>query len=318
MQSINENNQNFVLNFKLDSYDGPLDLLVELIKEKKMDILTLDISELTYQYLEFVNNNLTKLSIDNISEYLTMASYLTELKAKMIVTLMNPDTIYNETELEIDRLRRQLFLYKQYKDTINQFKQLQANRVLYLSKPSDNLDEYLPDDIPEAPLPDHVPIEKLVRAWQKVLLNTQAVIEDKEFLINVSNINIEEIEGKLTNYIIHNDCNETKFEDFFAVFSEHKNDVEYMCAIFLSLLVLCNNGLIKLRQDEPFGQIYVSRNDEIPTELIYEDVNEVLSSNAQMAKKLSDDLNVKTEISREKTKAAAKDNFQKEDDNKKE
>ncbi len=102
------NSSEFILNFKLDTFDGPLDLLVELIKEKKMDILTLDIAELTFQYLEFVNKNLINLPIDDISEYLVMASYLTELKSKMILPLLNPEAKYDETELEIDRLRRQL------------------------------------------------------------------------------------------------------------------------------------------------------------------------------------------------------------------
>lgn len=295
----------FVLNFKLDTYDGPLDLLVDLIKEKKMDILTLDISELTFQYLEFVNNNLVKLPIDDISEYLVMASYLTELKSKMILPLLNPEAKYDETELEIDRLRRQLFLYKQYKDSINQFKFLQSQRVQYISKECDNLEEYAPDSIPEAPLPDYVPLEKLVRAWQKVIFNTQAKIEDKEFIIHVSNVNLEEIEEELTSFVSNENFKETNLVDFFTLFDDKKKDLEYLCAVFLSILVLCRNGFIKIRQDES-GEIFISKNYEQLTEAIHSDVNEAIESNKEIADILKKDLSNKTDISREKTKESVK------------
>lgn len=155
---------NFSVTFKLDTFDGPMDLLLELIKDKKMDILKLDIGELSYQYLEFVNTNLNILPIDEISSYLVMASYLTDLKSKMILPLLGQDNIDIETELEIDRLRRQLYLYKQYKDVINEFRMCQHKRVEHLSKSCDDLDEYVPDEMPEAPLADHVPLERLVRA----------------------------------------------------------------------------------------------------------------------------------------------------------
>lgn len=308
-----DDKKDFILNFKLDSYDGPLDLLVELIKEKKMDILTLDISELTYQYLEFVNGNLIKLPIDDISEYLTMASYLTELKSKMILSLINPESKYQETELEIDRLRRQLFLYKQYKDTINSFRQLQSQRVQFIAKPSDNLEEYAPDTIPEGPLPEHVPIEKLVRAWQKVLFNTQAKIEDKEFLIHVSNINVEEIEQKLTDFVSTANFKETKLEDFFVLFSGESYDLEYLCAVFLSILVLCRNGFLKIRQDEEYGEIYISKNDINLFDVIHSDVEEAMNINNEISKKLNEDLKIRTEISRDKTKKEVEQKYQKDE-----
>lgn len=304
-EKISNISSDFVLNFKLDTFDGPLDLLVELIREKKMDILTLDISELTYQYLEFVNNNLIKLPIDDISEYLVMASYLTELKSKMILPLLNPETKYDETELEIDRLRRQLFLYKQYKDSINQFKFLQSQRVQYIAKECDNLEEYAPDSIPEAPLPEHVPLEKLVRAWQKVLFNTQAKIEDKEFIIHVSNVNLEEIEQELTQFVSNENFKETNLIDFFSLFDSKQNDLEYLCAVFLSILVLCRNGFIKIRQNEN-GDIFISKNYEQLTEAIHHDVNEAIESNKEIANVLKNELNKKTEISRENTKQKAK------------
>lgn len=305
--TLNNKETNFILNFKLDTYDGPIDLLVELIREKKMDILTIDISELTYQYLEFVNTNLTKYPIDDISEYLVMASYLTELKAKMILPLLNPEEKYEETELEIDRLRRQLFLYKQYKDSINQFKFLQSQRVQHIAKPCDNLDEYIPDNIPEAPLPEHVPLEKLVRAWQKVLFNTQAKIEDKEFLINVGSVDVEEIEDMLTNFVSNESFKETDLVDFFLLFNKEEHDVEYLCAVFLSILVLCRNGILKMRQNEN-GDIFVSKNYEQITEAIHQDINDAIETNKEIANILKKELNNKTFISREKTKEVAEKN----------
>lgn len=152
------------ISFKLDTFDGPMDLLLELVKEKKTDILTLDILELSIQYLEFVNSSLNSLPIDEISEYLVIAAYLTEIKSKMIISLLNNNELDIETELEIDRLRRQLFLYKQYKDVVGDFRTCQHVRTQFIAKPSDDLDEYMPDEMPYAELPDKIDLDRLVRA----------------------------------------------------------------------------------------------------------------------------------------------------------
>lgn len=295
---IANQNETFMVSFKLDTYDGPLDLLLELIKDKKMDILTLDIAELTYQYLEFVNNNLNKLPIDDIADYLVMASYLVELKSKTILPyLSNAEEV--ATDLEIDRLRRQLFLYKQYKDVINEFRMKQHKRVEYLSKRCDDLDEYIPEETPEAPLPDSIPIEKLVRAWQRIVLENQLNQVDKSFIINVSNINVDEIEQQIRSFIVDQEIKELGFNELLNLLHGDWTNTEYVCAFFFALLSLAKDRIINILQQAENGPIVISKNTDDVVETEIESITEVIKQHQALSDSLAEQLKVKTKITRE-------------------
>ena len=303
----NKKSSDLVLNFKLNDFDGPLDLLVELIKEKKMDILTLDIAELSYQYLEFVNNNLLVLQIDDISQYLVMASYLTELKTKMLIPMLMSQDELTETELEIDRLRRQLFLYKQYKDIVGEFKSRQAIRTQLIPKVCDDLDEYTSDEIPEAPLPDHVSIDKLVRAWQKIVINMRENMVDKTFLIKVNNIDMDKIQENLIDFInANNKLTDIPLAKFIKMFDESNNDIEYQCAIFISLLVLAKDGFIRIRQESHNSTIYISKNNEKIKDIEHQDIKDMLDSHKKLSKNLEIELKNKVNIKEEVRKLKEK------------
>ncbi len=303
----NKKSSDLVLNFKLNDFDGPLDLLVELIKEKKMDILTLDIAELSYQYLEFVNNNLLVLQIDDISQYLVMASYLTELKTKMLIPMLMSQDELTETELEIDRLRRQLFLYKQYKDIVGEFKSRQAIRTQLIPKVCDDLDEYTSDEIPEAPLPDHVSIDKLVRAWQKIVINIRENMVDKTFLIKVNNIDMDKIQENLIDFInANNKLTDIPLAKFIKMFDESNNDIEYQCAIFISLLVLAKDGFIRIRQESHNSTIYISKNNEKIKDIEHQDIKDMLDSHKKLSKNLEIELKNKVNIKEEVRKLKEK------------
>lgn len=267
----NKDSFNSFFNFKIDDFDGPMDLLVQLIKEKKMDILTLDIAELTTQYLKFINDNLKSIEINEASEYLVMASYLTELKSKVIIPILGSSLIPEETELEIDRLRKQLFLYKQYKEIVNEFRARQYERVKLVSKNCDDMDEYIPDYIPEAPLPENVSVDKLVRAWQKILMK-RIDRNDSPFIISVSKVDVDEIQKNLLEFIKTHNFTEISFEDYLKTIDKELLNLEYMCAVFVSFLVLVKDGYIILKQDKFFGKIIILRNNDIYKEINHEDI----------------------------------------------
>ncbi|MGL4947812.1 MAG: segregation and condensation protein A [Mycoplasma sp.] len=285
-------------NFKLDTYDGPLDLLVELIKDKKMDILNIDIAELCFQYLEFINENLDNSKIDEASEYLVMASHLIELKSKKILSILN-ETVEEETELEIDRLRRQLFLYKQYKDSVSKFRIRQSTRVQFLAKSSDDFDEYIPKEMPEAPLPESIDVQRLIKAWRKVLLEMNTTEEiNPSFQINVKTIDLEELENNLSEYIATKKTEGVEFETFVQKFKSDC-DLEYKCAIFFMLLHLAKRQLITLEQDEDTKVIYVTQNHDGIVETVNHEVIEAISKQKEISQNLQFDLKNKRKINRE-------------------
>ena len=70
--------------FCINDFEGPLDLLLHLIRSSKMDIYDINIESITKQYLDFINNN-KNLSMDDSSEYLVMAAELIHLKSKLLL-----------------------------------------------------------------------------------------------------------------------------------------------------------------------------------------------------------------------------------------
>ncbi len=293
------NNYSFKqLIFNLDQFDGPMDVLVEMIREKKLDILTLDIAELTHQYLVFVNNNLQYIAIDDASSYLVMASYLTELKTKILLPTLNQGLKDDATEFEIDKFRRQILLYKQYKDMVDFYRMKQSERILLVAKKCDDLEEYIPDETPEAPLPDSVPLEKLVRAWQRVLMRQRDnEILNMPTLIKVNTIDVDKIQEELIEFVGTNEIEHLPFDDFLQKFSKEKQNLELTCAIFISLLVLVKNGYIRLEQKEQNGIIYISKNNNFDFNDNYDDIKKALLQNKEIAKIAADQMNFeKTDI----------------------
>ena len=131
-------------NFKLsiEDFSGPLDLLLHLIKESKMNIYDLKINEITKQYIDFINH-MEKLNIDVASEYLVMASTLIHLKSKMLINEKDEEETVNDEEITTEEeLKRRLIEYNQYKELTNSFKILENKRQEVYTKVPESLNEF--------------------------------------------------------------------------------------------------------------------------------------------------------------------------------
>lgn len=99
---------------KLDSFEGPLDLLLHLIKRAKIRICDIFISDITGQFLEFIEKDIDSVDLDKASEFLGMAAYLLEIKAKAL--LPKPEVAQGESdEDDGSELIRRLEEYELYK-----------------------------------------------------------------------------------------------------------------------------------------------------------------------------------------------------------
>ena len=117
---------------KIDAFEGPLDLLLHLIKESKVDIWDIKIVEITDQYLNYIKS-MEKLNLNIASDYLVMASELMEMKSKLLL----PRTKLEEEEEEEDpreKLIQRLIEYQKYKDMTKNFKELEENRREFYTK----------------------------------------------------------------------------------------------------------------------------------------------------------------------------------------
>ena len=119
------------MTFKLQVFEGPLDLLLYLIEKNKVNIYDIPIVEITAQYMEYVNQ-MKKDNLDTLSEFLVMAATLLDIKSKMLL----PKKEEEEQEQEDPRaeLVQQLLEYKMYKCMANELKDRQLMRQVCIRR----------------------------------------------------------------------------------------------------------------------------------------------------------------------------------------
>ena len=238
-------------NETIDNFEGPLDLLLHLIKQVKQDdvnIFDINISELTEKYLEYIDN-MKSLNLNVDSEYLVMAATLMEIKSRELL----PHSEEEEEEDPKDELINRLQEYQRYKEIRGTFKEYALERKEMFSKVPSMLEEFHDDNVK---INDDVTLDDLINAFLKFQqkkelekpLNT--VITSKEY-------SFEEIGNKIIKRLKKNKS--FKFEDLF----EEKNR-SYVVATFLTILDLTRKGKLLLKQDYNLGEIFLSlRDDEV-------------------------------------------------------
>ena len=110
---------------KIDAFEGPLDLLLHLIKESKVDIWDIKIVDITDQYLNYIKS-MERLNLNIASEYLVMASELMEMKSKLLLPRTEVEDVEEEDPRE--QLIQKLIDYQKYKDMTKNFKELEEER----------------------------------------------------------------------------------------------------------------------------------------------------------------------------------------------
>ncbi len=123
------------IEIKLEQFEGPLDLLLNLINKNQIDIYDIPIAKLTDDYLSYIksnsfNNNITDMN--DISKFILMASYLLEIKSKMLLP-KEVDEITNQDIDPREELMLKLLEYKKYKNIAEEFSKLEvfANKVIF-------------------------------------------------------------------------------------------------------------------------------------------------------------------------------------------
>lgn len=234
------------MNFTINDFNGPLDLLLHLIKANKMDIYNINIAIITKEYLDFINNN-NDLSIDAYSEYLVMASELIHLKSKLLLNNKvddEDDTLYEINNEE--ELRMRLLEYQSIKEKSDDFRRLEAKRSNVYTKIPSNLAEFR---VENQKLNGDVSLADLINAFEEMLkrqkmkqpINTKIAKRELSVEERISSIrNILKVKGKV-NFI-------DLFDDF---------NKPYVIVTFLGILDMSKNKEIIITQDRNFGQINI-------------------------------------------------------------
>lgn len=233
------------MDLKLEVFEGPLDLLLHLIKENKMDIFDIEIESITRQYLDYIHK-MKEQNLDIASAYLVMASELTLIKARML--LPRPKVDDEETEEEDPRVElvARLLEYQAYKEITKTLKENESKRQEIHTKLPENINNYIEEN---TVITGEGSIDLLVDAFKKFLVRKS---EEKPLSTKVT---MKEITVSSRKLEIKSILNKEKKVSFFKLFPVSTK--EYIVATFLAVLDMARNKELLIKQEELFSDIIV-------------------------------------------------------------
>lgn len=236
---------------KIENFEGPLDLLCHLIEKNKLDIFEIKISDITDQYIEYINQ-MEQMNLEVTSEFLIMASTLLYLKSKTLL----PKETEEEEDLTEEELLQRIIDYKKYKEISKKLKELYEINSKRFFK--------LPDTV-------ELPKQQLDREYNKELIPEiyAKIIENNKTRINKNAKNIEKIAitesytvGSKVKDMYRELIRNKKFV-FNKLFSLKKHNKNEVVTAFTGLLEMSRRSKVLTEQEELFGDITVTKNKGI-------------------------------------------------------
>ena len=230
---------------KIDEFEGPLDLLLHLIKEANIDIKDIEINEITKQYLDYINK-MEELNINVAASYLVMAAELMEIKSKSLLPISEEETSEDEEIISKENLINKLIEYEKYKNMIGTFKDMESDRQNIYVKAPERISNYVDNVIVNE---DDTSVDDLVEAFKKFL---ERVDKEKPITTKITN---KEYSVKERKKNIRNILKEKKKVLFTELFSE--KNTSFIVVTFLSILEMTKEKEITIRQDNNFNDIII-------------------------------------------------------------
>lgn len=236
--------------FVLNEFEGPLDLLLHLIKKDNIDIYDINLSELTNQYLEYIRS-MENMNLDIASEYLVMAAELIEMKSKALLPKSEFETEDDYEEDPREQLIKRLVNYQNYKELSTKLKDLEENRSEIYTKIPQNLTEYI--DKKELLNKYNISIDDLVNAMDQFVVRKDmekplsTVITNKEISVAEKSKEIKDI------------LKSKKQVSFYELFNV--NTKIEIIVTFLAILELARKKHIILSQENNFENIIIKSSE---------------------------------------------------------
>ena len=232
---------------RIDEFEGPLDLLLHLVKESNIEIKDIKINEITDQYLEYIRK-MESLNINVASEYLVMAATLMEIKSKSLLPedKNNKEEISDEEEVSKEILIQKLIDYEKYKEVTKSFKELEMSRKEIYTKAPSKISEITDQKIVND---TDITLEDLMNAFTKYLER-----KDKEKPITTKVTNKEYSVRKRKNDIKERLKPQEKTQ-FTSLFTEYNKS--YIVVTFMAILELAKEDEIILTQESNFDEIFI-------------------------------------------------------------
>ena len=233
---------------KIDNFEGPLDLLCHLIEKNKLDIFEVKISDITDQYIDYINA-MEEMNLEVTSEFLIMASTLLYLKSKTLL----PKETEDEEELTEEELLQRIIDYKKYKE---KSKKLKENYEIFSKRIFK-----LPDEI-------KLPKQQLEKNYEKSIVTEMyaKIIDNNKVRINKNAKNIQKIAITDTYTVgskvkdMYRELVKNKKFVFNRLFSLKKHNKNEVVTAFTGLLEMSRRSKVLTEQNELFGDITVVKN----------------------------------------------------------
>jgi len=223
----------------LETFEGPLDLLLYLIRRQNLNVLDIPMAEVTVQYLGYVEQ-LRRANLELAAEYLLMAAMLIEIKSRMLLPVKKADT-GEEAEDPRAELVRRLLEYERMK--------LAAQRIDQLPQLGrDFLRTGMDIDQDSAPRFPDVHPDDLLAAWRDVLKRATLV---QRHQVSRKELSVREHMSLILRRLQH-----ARFVEFSDLF-DLEHGVPGVVVNFIAMLELSRESLIEITQAEAFAPIYV-------------------------------------------------------------
>lgn len=236
---------------KIDNFEGPLDLLCFLIDKNKMNIYDVNLTKITEQYIEYLNE-MEQMNLEITSEFIVMASTLLYLKSKKLLPKQEEET----EEITEEELIRRIVEYKKFKEISNILKEnykIYSNRLFKgqeeIQLPTQKLDKnYASEKIPE--------IYRILIQKSSVKINQNA--KNIEKIAIVEKYTVSEKVKQMYKIL-----DKQKKFIFNKIFTFGKNEKQEVVTAFSGLLEMSRRSKVETTQEELFGDILVEKKKEI-------------------------------------------------------
>ena len=225
------------MNIHINDFEGPLDLLLHLVKSSKMDIYEIEISVIIEQ----------ELNIELASSYLVMAAELLHLKSKLLLNKTDEEDEESEFNTE-EELKERLIEYQKYKDITNKFKDLKEKRDEVYTKDPTNILEYAPSNSIKN---DDITLDDLINAFLE-FKKREELSKPVETKITKRELSIKERTNSIKSLL-----NKKGKMNFLELFEEFNKD--YVIVTFLSILNMGKNNEISIMQEVNFSDIIIEK-----------------------------------------------------------
>ncbi len=232
-------------NVKLETFEGPLDLLLFLVRKNEIDIQQIPVITIAEQYMEYIEL-MKALNIDVAGEFLVMASTLLYLKSRALLPQPDESEDGAEDQKTLDELKKQLLEYQQYKDVAERLKEqnILEKDVFVRSSFAD------PVSADDTETMERATVFDLLSAFKKLMERTDGSGDSME--VSVEHLSVKDALGEILEKI-QSAPDGMPFENIFS----GNRDRLYIITTFLALLELIKMQAVRVYQSANFGNIYI-------------------------------------------------------------